>query len=72
MAARKPLSFNVDSSPLTAKEKLEERDRNRVKMTANIKVELHRKLKVLAAQKGESVQTLLEEAITHLLTAHKN
>jgi hypothetical protein len=72
--ARKPMSFDVDRSPLTPIEAAPPSVKQaapvveRQQVGARIPVQKYRQLKAHAALQGVSVQTVVEEAIDLFLT----
>jgi predicted DNA binding CopG/RHH family protein len=66
--ARVPLSFDIDRSPATEPELTKAAaEIERTQVGARIPAQLYRQLKSRAALQGETVQTLVEEAIARYL-----
>ncbi len=73
-AARKPLSFDVDSSPTprapAAVKRAQAPAQERQQVGARVTAATYRQLKARAALQGVTVQTLVEQAITEFLANH--
>jgi len=74
-AARKPLSFDVDSAPAArppaAKSALAPAaTQERQQVGARVTATTYRQIKARAALQGVTVQTLVEQAITEFLANH--
>lgn len=82
-AQKKPLAFDIDRSPAPVAPaappapavrrqaaKPQDAKEARKQVGARVKDEVYRQLKVRAAQNGDKVQDLVEQAITEFLARH--
>jgi predicted HicB family RNase H-like nuclease len=69
-ATRKPLTFDLDRSPLTPAEQAAATKETRKQVGARVTAATYRQLKARAAMQGDKVQDLVERAITEFLANH--
>jgi hypothetical protein len=69
-AIKKPLTFDIDRSPVTAAARPKEDEAARKQVGARVTAATYRQLKARAAMKGEKVQDMVERAIAEFLANH--